>query len=38
MQKDILEGQSVGHSGIAQETGACFKLEPIDKLTQWRER
>ena len=27
----------LGHSGIAQETGASFKSEPIDKLTPSHE-
>ena len=30
--------ESIGHSGIAQGTGATFKFEPIDKLTPPHER
>ena len=29
---------AIGHSGIAQETGASFKFQPIDKLTTSHER
>ena len=28
----------IGHFGIAQGTGVCFKFEPIDKLTPSDER